>query len=213
VAALTNILDDYDDVTFFVADKTHLYNTSYRTFLNRRENPETEFSGSLFNSEQSLSAIAGERKNWLEKVKNRSGSKAKHICWNILSADDISDQATFAILRRVNILSIVDEQLKRDIHAATTSYATAKGLPEPMASLISERYIIEELALSIRIKIVEEIYDEYYVGTSLIPMVDLYRNKYLATPWELAGLPEKSQTKFRFFDSVSEAGFWQEVQD
>jgi hypothetical protein len=211
ISALERILGDYEDITFLVADKLHLYNTAFRAFLISKKSLSPNPNFSLFGTERSLSGILEERKNWLDKIKMHFGPKADSIRWRVLGVEDISDGIAFAIQRRVNILALVDQRLREDILTAATSYASKKGFPEPTASAISERYIIEEMALSVRIKVVEGIYDEFYMGTQLQAVVKLYRNEYQASPWELAGIPERSSVKFRFFDSVTDTGAWNEI--
>lgn len=207
MAALDAVLDAYDEIVFFVADKPHLYNRSLSTVLSWREGNKEP----LFSSEGLLSEIVKERANWLGKIKARLGTKGSRITWKIKSAGEICDSTAFAIHRRVTILATIDDGLRRDIRSAVAEYVSGRGLPEPMASELSEHYIIEELTLSVRLKVVDRIDDEFYVGSSLGPMLELFRNGYSASPWELAAIPEDPGVRFRFFDSVTEAGCWRET--
>jgi hypothetical protein len=211
IPALNAIIDAYDEIIFFVADKPHLYNRGLLTALSWRDLHDGDDKAPLFSTENSLSEIVKERANWLEKIKAQLGSKGSRVGWKIRSAGEVCDSIAFDIHRRLTILAIVDDKLRWDIHSAAAEYLSGKQLPEPMASELSQRYIIEELTLSVRLKVVEQIYDEFYVGSSLAPMLELFRNGYSASPWELAAVPEDRDARFRFFDSVTDTGSWQET--
>jgi tRNA-dependent cyclodipeptide synthase len=212
VPAVDSLLDRYDEITFLIADKLQLYNSALRFYATLGHNADGQ-RVRPFDAESRLSSTLNERKRWLNRVREHAGAKATHVKWNILSVEDISDSRAFAILRRVNILLGIDQHFRADIRGAALDYAARHQQFPETAALLSEKYIIEEIALSVRLRVISEIFDEYYIGTSLKPIVHIYQNKYLASPWELAGLEARPDMKFRFFDASATAGLWEEVRD
>jgi hypothetical protein len=80
---------------------------------------------------------------------------------------------------------------------------------------MSVRYILEEAALSIRIRVLRKIADEYYIGKTIDPILGIYSGRYLKNAWELAGVPVQD-TNFSFFEYAPDdlrTARWRRVED
>jgi hypothetical protein len=197
--AIEEILDKYDEITFLVADRLQSYNRAIAVSAFHGDADRQASGADLFGQATRLTGTLQERRRWLDRVKLRLGEAALNITWRIESVDDVADAKSFAILRQVDILFGIDTSFRRDVVTAAHEFADRHPphLRE-VATMLSIRYIIEELALSLRMRAQRRFYDEYYIGESLIPARRLYDGRYMASPWQLAGVKPTGQP-FRFF--------------
>lgn len=154
----------------------------------------------IFRSTTLLTGTFEERRRWLNKVRLRLGEKAVNMSWNIKSVDSVADAKAFRILRNIDILNSINPFFRQDVLSSAERFASRHTESyREVAVNLSIRYIIEELALSIRMRVLGNYYDEYYIGPTLLPAIRLYSGAYVATPWELAGV-KRGSASFRFFE-------------
>lgn len=210
VPAIDSLVDKYDEVLFLIADRLQVYNRA----IGFSDNLHTRSKFEGFRKMVRLTGTFEERRRWLDKVKIQLGERAIAIKWRIESIDAIADAKAFEILRNIDILFGVDRKFRLDVQESANDFALRH--PEHLrsvASLLSTRYILEELALSIRMRVQRRYTDEYYIGSTLLPALRLYSGKYVATPWELAGL-QPTKADFRFFELIQQdlaPPYWAQV--
>lgn len=214
VPALESIVTLYDDFAFLIADRLQSYNRAIAAAAAYSATSSEYDKKEMFAQANELVGTFSERRKWLEKVKARLGVQSQVVSWHVLSVDDVADAKSFAILRRLDILFGIDSRFRKDVMDAADQYSAKHPQHvHEIARLLSARYIIEELALSIRMRVQRRYFDEYYIGETLRPARNVYRGCYMASPWELAGLKEGSYT-FRFFELSSAtdgSNYWSQV--
>lgn len=78
---------------------------------------------------------------------------------------------------------------------------------------LSKFYIIEEIAINLRIRVRESICDEYYAFRNLKPLMDIYSGKYGINVFALSGTSER-KISFSFFEfSNKPTGFWSKLKN
>lgn len=201
IPAIEGLVEKYDEVLFLVADRLQVYNRAVSLGgRNLAEASGHKADFGVFRNATRLTGTFEERRRWLDKVKLRLGERAVGMKWSIESVDSIADSKSFEILRNIDILNSVDPLFRQDILSSAVDFASRH--PESLREVavrLSTRYIIEELALSIRVRVHRKYYDEYYIGSTLLPAIRLYSGAYMATPWDIAGV-KRGAASFRFFE-------------
>ncbi|HXO29558.1 MAG TPA: hypothetical protein VOA80_19565 [Thermoanaerobaculia bacterium] len=122
----------------------------------------------------------------------------------VCGVDSLTDRAFFRIYRRLAILRYVDPNFGAAISKAADLYCRYQHLASNAARELSAAYLLEEAALNLRLRVVDKIEAEFYMGGRLPkPLVNLYRGKYMASVFELTDTPP-SPIDFLFFELRSE---------
>lgn len=201
--ALAALRGKYKEILFLVADRLQDYNRALALASKpgTSRSREESTSGWL----DSLDSFS-ERRRWLEKILSRVSLIDTGCQWQILSVDSVADSTAFSVMRRIDILYAVDSVFRNDVNRTVRQFVM-RHTPDKAeaAELLSRRYVLEELALSVRLKVMQQCFDEYYLGKSLPPALNLYNGVYRANVWELAGL-ERRPEQFRYFEWRRDAG-------
>jgi hypothetical protein len=209
LSAIAAVLPDYDDITILVADKLQIYNQVSRAILEgSHSNNNSDFS--FFQIEDKVSQTLVERERWLKTIKAEAGPSSSETTWHIHGLAAFGDQKAFDILRRISILYHIDLEFRSDVDQWAHSYVQRRYVGVNQAILtklhsLSASYIIEEAALSIRIRVFGRLTDEFYIGDTTEPIAKLYWGRYSKTIWELAGLAA-SECRFSFHEYFLGAG-------
>lgn len=200
VPAVAAIASDFDQVLIAIADETQFYNRVAR-FDTSHQAPDF---GAI---ETSVAKTSRDRSRWFDHLRHRLlPFVSRKTELRFLRLTDVMDEHTFRIFRRILVLYDTNRLFQRDVDAAAETYVlsrrTEKGTPDlPLQVQMSRRYILEEAAMSIRIRVPDRIGYEFYIGPTLPPIANIYLNLYGATPWTLAGVP-KADFEFRFYEYV-----------
>lgn len=178
---LPNLFDRYDHVTFLVADHLQIYNKALRLTegLVLKEIIEG-FSGGPHYLEQ--------RSRWIARTIHSLGASIEDERWAVLGVDDLADADCFRIFRNVMLAYYAVPAFRHDIDAAASAHAEVRQDKYPLEQrrLLSRGYLLEEIAVSVRIHIVGGVRDEYYLGTQTTPVLGLYDGRYGFTAFDLA---------------------------
>ncbi len=119
-----------------------------------------------------------------------------------MGVEDLLDKRTYFSLRSVWLLYRVDSKFAEDINIIADKFVLKRGwnTTGKLAMEMSIAYLIEEVALNLRIRVGDAIDDEYYLGETLNVLPRLYRGEYIKTPAELIGRRAKSVPEYRFFE-------------
>jgi hypothetical protein len=156
----------------------------------------------------------------LDRIKLAIGPASLGVKWEYTNVDMLSDRRGFAILRRILILYDLDNRFRHDVDEWAKSYVDDRykdinrDVRQDMYRM-SVRYILEEAALSIRIRVLRRILDEYYMGKTMDPILGVYWGRYLKSAWELAGVPVQ-EANFSFFEYAPgdlRTKRWRRVED
>jgi hypothetical protein len=208
ISALNGIQKSYSEVIFFVADGLQLYNKA-----------------SELSSEKSLADIIGDfqsnsyysqRKKWLQSMRQEISSPIGSANWKIANVFDFSDNIFFKIYRNVFVSYISLGKFRSDIIRAAKNHCKKKSEQFSKEELeLSIAYIVEEIAINIRIRVIERIHAEYYVGSALTPLVNLYCDHYPIDVFSLAEVQRYNmEFEFYFFeDSDDGPQRWSIIKD
>jgi len=195
VAALKPILRECDEVVFLIADRLQVYNKVRRL-------AQGGIGAVLEHFDSVSKAHYEQRCKWLERVRSileSDGYKCEH--WRVLGVQDVTDGAFYAIFRNVFLATQAVDALAQDIRDALGRRVGAAGAVSRDARLC-EAYLIEEIAVNIRLRVYEGIESEFYFGDTLAPLLGLYEGAYGVDVFLLAG-KSKLPLEFSFFRPVT----------
>lgn len=204
VVAYNSISSEYDNITFVIADQLQLYNKALRV------NKEYSVSNVLYDFRKKTNYFE-ERKIWLERLRIKVNNSNLRT-WEIISIDDIvEDATTFTIFRNILVAYYSDEIFSNDIKHFANNFAIKKNTNYSFDKVLqlSIGYLLEEIALSIKLKVVNKIFDEFYLGDYAYPILKLFNGEYDFTVFDIADLEKPKNFKnFKFYSLNSENKKW-----
>jgi len=202
IPALEAIGQPYDELTFIIANNIQVYNRVRRIHdANRLASTLTEFENGK--------ALFEERRQWLVKVKEKVSHSIASANWRILSFDDLVECGVYQVFRNVLVTYAAIDLFRAGIDAAAVAYLGGKGggASDERDIRLSKAYILEEVAASITLHVVCDIQNEYYLGTHLALILELYAGRYGIDVFSLANVSPRSET-WNFFSYDVPGGAW-----
>ena len=120
----------------------------------------------------------------------------------VLGIDSVTDHRCYRIMRNIFLLFSVDELFRADVLSSVDDYrnrSNNSALNSEIGHSLSTAYILEEIAINIRIRLFRRLGAEYYPGKFIVPLIQLYKGKYSASVFEIAETRETS-LRFDFFE-------------
>jgi len=200
--AIGEVMERYREIYVLIADRIQLYNRIAANESRGRENGEARLA--FASVERGISNTLKEREQWMNRLRLQLGHGILKTDWKVYSVADISDGRCYDILRRILIFDDVDATFRGDVDLAAADFVASRAGPRSeqerqILFRMSRRYILEEAALSLRIRVCYGLEDEYYIGKTSEPVANLYAGRYRADCWELAGMSPKP-LKFSFYE-------------
>jgi hypothetical protein len=191
--ALRGGLQTYDEISFLVADRLQIYNDI------------TKANGDL-DIISSLDWTGGYRKDrkertvWLRRLRERLQDWPSSQNWKVVSISDAMDGLGYLALRSVWLLYRLDHSFRDDVNRVADDFAERSSLTkqDKIMHQMSVGYLLEEVAVNVRLRVVRGIEDEYYMGPWIGVLPKLYAGHYRKRPEELLGRPI-SKRDYRFF--------------
>jgi hypothetical protein len=154
-----------------------------------------------------------ERKKWLQKVLRDAKVDFAETKCRFLGFADVTDHRFFDIYRNVILAFHTVELFRRDVEQAAERYCAKRPVRHsPMQEVrLSEAYILEEIAVNVRVRLLEGIQDEYYPFGYPKPMLRVYTEDYGFSAFDLAG-SKFCHTDFTFFEWNQSTDTWRIVQ-
>lgn len=200
VAALNNIPSGHDEIIFLIADGLQIYNKASQVDDGKPLN-------NILKSFKLKNDYYIEREKWLQTVKSKCDEKIIQPTWTIKNIFSVSDNVFHNIYRNVFIAYLAIDDFRNDIVKTAKKHRAKFSQSNTDYSLdLSIAYIIEEIALNLRMRVVDIIQDEYYLGELPIPLTNLYKGNYEVDVFTLSGI-EKTNSKFSFYHSPDTAKF------
>ncbi|WP_459858913.1 hypothetical protein [Dongia sp. agr-C8] len=192
--AIELMLGRYQKIVFLVADQLQLFNRA--ASADASADLSRVMKGFSYDSN-----TLNERRAWLERLRLRMGERSVGLEWRILGVDEVADRRCYKILRNVIVAYHVLPPFRSDVDIAAWEHVrhSSKTAENSVHHSLSVSYIIEEIALSLRLRVVGKILDEYYVGSTLPPVLKLYDGKYPIDVYTLSGV-KKREEHYNFFD-------------
>lgn len=190
--ALLKLPDRVTEITFLIADWLQLYNRANNcnesVGLGAVIRDYTERNNDFINRQRWIS-------NFLETYPETMRASVK-----IVGMDHFFDAAYANTFRNINILNSVDSEFRNDVKDAAQRFLSSSNKKKgKISQSLSEQYILEEIALNIRIRVKELIEEEYYLGKYHLPMLKIYKNCYTASPHDLLGGEILKTLDYKFF--------------
>lgn len=205
-------LSSYNTILFFVADGTQRYNKAIWAAS------EAEI-WSAHSRSPGGAEYKEQRKVWLERLKKDCSSSGTFQTWKVVGVEDITYPELVISMRNLGILFDTSIKFRRDVVAAATEYVCSRRQVGDLqkAKNLSIRYILEEMACNVVIKMLCGVRDEYYMGSLATPLVAVYAGKYPASVFNLCGRAT-NDCRFRFFTWEPQGGEcikgrWRLVED
>jgi hypothetical protein len=189
--AMQFIFSRYAEVVFLVADHLQLYNKAL------------EITDGL-----PLSRIIGEfslkqeyrnqRSKWVQRM--TSQIYCGHSHWKLIGIDDITDSKCFNIFRNVMLAYYSVASFQNDVNRSAHSYAQSRDTRYPLEirEQLSRGYLLEEIALNVRLHVTGGLDHEYYMGQQSALFLNLYNDKYEFNAFDLAETLNDGR-RIRFF--------------
>ncbi|GJM09857.1 MAG: hypothetical protein DHS20C11_21330 [Lysobacteraceae bacterium] len=193
VRALLSLSREYDLIVFLVADRLQMYNKATRA-------GKVGLFGVLQEFADKRTDYLEQRKRWLEKIRDRLGDDVDFEV-SMKGIDHFADERAFRILRNLVLLYAADKRFRRDVRKAALDFCSRYEQRE-MADLgfrLSQGYILEEIAISLRIHIVGGIPDEYYLGQQWGVVLRVYQGEYDVDATVLADSKRSSGEPVNFY--------------
>lgn len=195
-AALRPIVMEYEEIVFLIADRLQLYNRACRVATG-------EALASVISDFEAKSAYYDQRARWIRKIRGQFWEHGVRGKWRIVGLDDLTDTGFYRIYRNLLIALHTVRKFREDVEKTAFNHWRRKTSIEArdVEQRLSEAYIIEEIAVNLRLRVHEGIESEYYVGEYLEPLTRLYGGAYGIDVFTLAGV-ERREVVFRFFEAI-----------
>lgn len=146
-------------------------------------------------------AYLEQRRTWLERLRKNVKGNVRCEQWTILGVDDVADAACFRILRNVILAFQTVPAFRDDVIDAARRHLVRRDDSSLVSEQLSVHYILEEIALSLRLHVLGDIEAEFYVGEHLLPVLKLYSGSYGLDVHGLAEADAPAVVRtFEFFD-------------
>lgn len=194
VAAFQRLDERLDEIIFLVFDDIHLYNRVIRS--------PNELLPVTIGKFLSGPRYLEERTMWINRISNQI--PVIHNCAKVrvLNVYSVTDKHCYKIIRNLFLLYSVDQVFRADILSAVNEYQKRSSdiaFDSKLSCELSIAYILEEIAINIRVRLLRRLEIEYYPGKCIPPLVDLYKGKYSASVYEIAERKMKNM-QFDFFE-------------
>lgn len=187
----------YDEIIFFIADQLQLYNKVSNAYSGATLKEILETFKLTANYYE-------ERQRWLlHKVRNKVSERHSKTKWTILNVKMIIDSEFFVIFRNLLLMFHTIAPFKKDVKEAASAHChRKKNVVSPeIEQQLSEAYIIEEIALNLRIRVLEDIQSEFYMGKNILPLLKLYSGQYGIDVFTLTETSIR-KVQFQFFQLI-----------
>lgn len=203
-AGLLPLLGCYSDIVFVIFESLHLYNRASGV-------KNTDQLNEMFRTHADDTHISTERRAWIESIagKLRSHNTSE---WVVFRDADLRDAIFSRLFRNILVsyesVAAFREDVCQDIDDRLLK-ESASGHSLNKRELI-KLYILEEIALNLRVRVFNELHDEYYLGDSYFKsLLGIYNGAYGISIEDLCGKSVAQQ--FRFFTPASTSGdYWHE---
>lgn len=204
---LPELFADYDRVVFLVADQLQIYNRALRLGDKvRLPDLVRHFDGSQRYLEQ--------RTRWLERLTDAMAAPVDPVQWEVIGIEELADADCYRIFRNVMLTYHAVSEFRRDVNGAARLHAINRDLEVPIdrSEQLSRGYLLEEIVISVRLHVLEGLWDEFYLGEQALPILRLYRGDYGILPEDLAQV-EQGRGEHRFFRlaEASSKRRWEQV--
>lgn len=194
--ALSRLPTKVSQITFLIADWLQLYNRAANC-------SESMALGDVIRDYKDRNRDLINRQRWISNFLDASPDILS-ASPKIVGMEQYFDSLYAHTFRNVNILRSVDSHFRQDVTEAAKLFLTNSSRVANGVSLnLSEQYILEEIALNIRLRVKEGLEEEYYLGNYHVPMLKVYANSYSASVQDLLGGEVQHRMAFSFYSMAN----------
>jgi hypothetical protein len=202
--AVARLFERHEKIVFFVADHLQIYNKAAELSAGQ--------VGALIDDFGSGKYYLDQRRRWVERMVARLDRALTDGKWTVQGVDDVTDSQCFRIFRNVMIAYYSDRAFRADIDGAARTHAKRRGNDpdeDEARELLSRGYLLEEIALSVRLHVTAGIGHEYYLGSQIAAVLKLYSGTYAFDPFDLAEMSRPTAPiRFYFLANTPEGLCW-----
>jgi hypothetical protein len=201
-------LSELCETWFFVPDEIQIFNKMGHVADGR------SFASALFDFKSKRNYVE-ERRLWLEAMRRDGAVLLNHCGWKVLGVSDIADSMYSRIRRNVTIAYCTLQKIRDDVDGTALYYATQRyaGSASHPEIALSRTYVLDEIALSVRLHVVENISIEVYFGKQFDVILNLYRGVYGYSVFDLAEMVStQCEFEFRHLSDASLPSSWVSVR-
>jgi hypothetical protein len=201
---LADLFARHSQITFLVADHLQIYNKALRL-------SEGVTLGEIIEDFATSRRYLDQRRRWVSRTIHNLGLAVEDDRWRVLGVDDVADADGFRIFRNVMLAYYAVPAFRRDVEAAAGAHADVRQdiYPINQRRALSQGYILEEIAVSVRLHVVGGIHEEYYIGAQAPVVLGVYDGRYGFDAATLAERPEKAGTdRFYALDDGPDGPAW-----
>jgi hypothetical protein len=204
--ALDAIVQDYDHILFLITDSLQIYNKIW-------SKKQRSVSAAFAEFDQLRQSYLAERMQWIARLERQVGAHSSE--WAVRSSYEYMDADFWKVYQRIVTLHCLSRELREDIERSAVRHVIKQGQVRASRATkrLSEAYILEEMALSIRVRVFGRIGSEFYLGEYPRPLIRLYDASYGIDVSALAGI-NTGGLEFNFFTWQRDAdnqGKWRKV--
>jgi len=201
---LADLFAHHSKITFLVADHLQIYNKALRL-------SEGVTLGDIIADFANSRRYLDQRRRWISRTIQNLGLAVEDDRWRVLGVDDVADADGFRIYRNVMLAYYGVPSFRRDVDSAALAHAVARQEIYPLNQrrALSKGYLLEEIAVSVRLHVIEGIHDEYYIGAQAPVVLGVYDGRYGFDAATLAERPEKAGLdRFYALDDGADGAVW-----
>lgn len=202
-----DILPSYiDELTFLIADRLQLYN-KVSAVEDSRGVP-----GAIISFAETSSYLE-ERRTWLSRILVRSRPQIADA-YRIIGVDDVSDRALHSIFRNVLVAFHSLPSFRADVELAAAAHVAKTRTVSPESAVgLAATYILEEIALNVRIHVGDAIQAEFYMGDYPVSLLGVYTGRYGISASTLANVDKADDFAFFSIRQTDDGPVWRAVID
>jgi len=194
--ALSRLPANVSQITFLIADWLQLYNRAANC-------GESMALGDVIRDYKDRNRDLINRQRWISNFLEASPDILS-ASPKIVGMEQYFDSLYAHTFRNVNILRSIDPNFREDVTEAAKLFISKSTRAASKVSLsLSEQYILEEIALNIRLRVKEGLEEEYYLGNYHSPVLKVYANQYSASVQDLLGGEVQHRMEFSFYSMTS----------
>jgi len=194
--ALLGLAAELDIVYFLIADEIPVYNKTQGI------HHASDFDQIALSYPKLRELYRNEKQKWLKKLVSNVFGIKNTPQFKILNTDTYYDYKFFSIYRNLLLLHSANSEFRNDIvRDVKMHYSGRKRVANSKQVVqLSTYYIVEEIALNIRVRYFNRIYDEYYLGAFPRAMTNIYSGKYGISVDRLVGVNSRDGV-FNFYEA------------
>lgn len=188
---LTQLTPKFNHIVFLIADSLQIYNKAKQIISGKPFDK-------ILNEFRSRNKYFEERIIWLDKLAVQLKIDKHNKNWEYMKAETLFDKYFFRIYKLLIINFHTDNNFKSDIEiAAVNQIKKHKKEFDERELKLNTLYILEEIALNLRVRLWNQLDLEYYIGEFHSPLIELYFGKYNLSISDICN--KSTNTNFRFY--------------